>query len=328
MRCPVCSSPLREGAVKCDECGCGILPPPPAGTEPTPFVRPATTPKWPLILSIVGVIAAVAVIAVALLPLFGDDDDGDVVQTATTALTDGTDAEASTSVPSATTVATTEATTETTETTVPSTIDAASTTTGSTSTTEAEPTTTVERTSTTAGGSTSTASTAPSTTAGAAFPSPVSVSLVEATCTAPDSTDSRGNPITFNPLLTIDGRDDTAWRCPGASIRQALVYTLARPADVSAVAALPGYAGEDPFNGIDRFDQNRRVTRARWGCLSATGADIASVEQVFDDRRSMQGLTLTGFDDCAKVVFEILDTSAPGNRDYAAVSEIGIYGPG
>ncbi len=327
MRCPVCSSPLREGAVKCDECGCGILPPPPAGTEPTPFVRPATTPKWPLILSIVGVIAAVAVIAVALLPLFGDDDDDDVVQTATTALTDGTDAEASTSVPSATTVATTEATAAT-DATATSTTEGTSTTTGSTSTTEAEPTTTVERTSTTAGGSTSTASTAPSTTVGAAFPSPVSVSLVEATCTAPDSTDSRGNPITFNPLLTIDGRDDTAWRCPGASIRQALVYTLARPADVSAVAALPGYAGEDPFNGIDRFDQNRRVTRARWGCLSATGADVASVEQVFDDRRSMQGLTLTGFDDCAKVVFEILDTTAPGNRDYAAVSEIGIYGPG
>ena len=93
------------------------------------------------------------------------------------------------------------------------------------------------------------------------FPAPVNIALVEATCTAPDSTDSRGNRITFNPFLTVDGVPDTAWRCPGASIHQALaVHAWPDPRDVTALAAIPGYAGADPFNGMDRFDQNRRVT--------------------------------------------------------------------
>ena len=36
---------------------------------------------------------------------------------------------------------------------------------------------------------------------------------------------------------------------------------------------------------------------------------------------------MTGFTGCAKIVFEILDSSPSGSRDYTAVSEIGIYGP-
>jgi len=315
MRCPICSSPLREGATKCDECGCGILPPPPSGVEPTPFARAASAPKWPLVLSIVGVVAALAVIAVALLPLFDNNDDT-TVSTATS-VTDASGAAASTSAPlSSSDSASGEATSA--PTTVPAT----------TSPSTSSPTTT------SASSGSSSSSSAPSTTAAAAstsagpvFPAPAIVAVVEATCTAPDSTDSRGNRITFNPLLTVDGVPDTAWRCPGDSIHEALLYTLARPSDISAVAAIPGYAGADPFNGSDRFDQNRRVLKARWACFDATGKETASVEQTFTNERRMQGTTVTNFKQCAKVVFEVLDSSAPGNRDYTAVSEIGIYGP-
>lgn len=82
MRCPICSSELREGATTCDECGCGILPPPPTGVEPTAFAREDAAPRWPLILSIIGVVAALGVIAVALFPVFKDDETS--VATATT----------------------------------------------------------------------------------------------------------------------------------------------------------------------------------------------------------------------------------------------------
>lgn len=334
MRCPICSSPLVEGATTCQQCGCGVLPPPPSGSEPTPFVRQQATPRWPLILSIVGVVAALAVIAVALLPLVGDDDDDEVsTSPSATTLADA---------PASTAPATTEPalassaappTTATPTTATPTTSDAPATTDARATSTTAGPTTTrpaptssVAVASTVPTPGTASSTSAPSTTVGA-FPDRVAIAQAQATCTAPNSTDSRGNRISFDPLLTIDEVPETAWRCEGAAINEALLFTLVAPSDITIVGALPGYAGADPFNGTDRFEQNRRVLQARWACLAADGSETATVDQTFADRRDAQYVTVEGFTDCAEVLFEILESSRSGGRDFTAVSEIELLGP-
>lgn len=322
MRCPICSSPLAEGATTCPQCGCGVLPPPAAGTEPSPFVRKETTPRWPLVLSVLGVVAALVVIAVALYPLVDDGDDVATVAGSdpTTTVAGATTAVAVASSPVATTGAPVTTAADATSTAAP--VTSTATTTAAPSTTGARATTTVAATSTVA----STTTVGSTTTTAVTFPDVVAVALVEATCTAPDSTDSRGNPVTFNPLLTIDGAPDTAWRCEGASINEALVFTLVEPSDLEIVGALPGYAGADPFNGTDRFDQNRRVQLARWACLGADGSPVASVQQRFTDERDLQYVTVEGFVGCEQVLFEILESSRSGGRDYTAVSEVELLG--
>ena len=336
MRCPICSHSLEPGTTTCPECGTGILPPPAAGVEPTPFVRSQSAPRWPLVLSIIGIVAALVVIAVALLPLLGNDDDDDAVTTGGTGVS-------TTSVDDGTTVAATESTV-TSESTV---TNSSATSTGGPSTSPAPSTSTSDATSSTSGTSTSPSNTPTSTSNGAmsttaattstsaggtttttiSFPSPLVVAQVEASCVASDSTDSRGNPITFNPLLTIDGNPATAWRCDGDAVHQALVYSLATPGDVTVVGAIPGWAGRDPFLGTDRFDQNRRVSAARWSCLDAGGREVGSAEQDFADRPTAQYLPVSGFVDCAKVVFEVLDSTSSGGRDFTALSEVEVLGP-
>ena len=51
-----------------------------------------------------------------------------------------------------------------------------------------------------------------------------------------------------------------------------------------------------------------------------------------DDARMLlayaaQYLTVEGFTGCAKVVFEILDSSSSGGRDFTAISEVEVLGP-
>jgi hypothetical protein len=313
-----------------------VLPPPPSGSEPTPFVRQQATPRWPLILSIVGVVAALAVIAVALLPLVGDDDDDDQVSTPPSATTvagaTASTAPGPTEPAAATSTAaapTTAAPTTAAPTTAAPTTDGPATT-DEPATTAAPTTTRPAPTSTAAAGTTvapATSSTSGPTTTAGPFPDRVAVAQAQATCTAPDSTDSRGNRISFDPLLTIDEVPETAWRCEGAAINEALLLTLVAPSDVTIVGALPGYAGADPFNGTDRFEQNRRVLQARWACLATDGSETATVDQTFADRRDAQYMTVEGFADCAQVLFEILESSRSGGRDYTAVSEIELLGP-
>lgn len=157
-------------------------------------------------------------------------------------------------------------------------------------------------------------------------PGPLVVALAEATCTASDSTDSRGNNVTFVATNTIDGDPSTAWRCAGNGTGQALTYTLAAPATVTLLGAVPGYAAIDPYNGDDRFVENRRVVSARWSCLAPGGVQTASATQTFADDRQMQTIPVNGFVGCAAIRFEITGTTPAGRRDFTALSDITIGG--
>jgi hypothetical protein len=151
---------------------------------------------------------------------------------------------------------------------------------------------------------------------------PAIPSLVEASCTARGSTDSRGNPVDFKPENTVDGDPAKAWRCEGSGSGVTITYTLPAAARIVQVGAIPGYDRVDPFNNDDRFFENRRVQSATWACLDAAGTVISSAPQSFADDRTMQVQNVTGFDACAAVRIEITDSTPSTRRDFVAISEV------
>ena len=183
----------------------------------------------------------------------------------------------------------------------------------------------------TSAGGTAAPTTAPTAAATTAPPptgpaGPLQVADVSATCTARGSTDSRGNLVKFSSSNVIDGDSGTAWRCEGNGSGVALTLVLAAPSQVTQVGAIPGYARIDPYNGDDRFTENRRVTSLHWVCLDPAGNTVATYDQDFADSRQMQTAEVPNFARCSSVRAEISGTTQPGRRDYTAISEIALAG--
>lgn len=156
---------------------------------------------------------------------------------------------------------------------------------------------------------------------------PLQITGVTASCTAPASTDSRGNPTTFDATNTIDGRDSTAWRCPGDANGATLSFTFATAVQITSVGAEPGYNRIDQFNGDDRWLENRRVTSITWSCVTASGATSGTTSQTFQDVRQVQTTATQGnFDKCATLVATITGATPQGTRDFTAISEVSAAG--
>ncbi len=155
---------------------------------------------------------------------------------------------------------------------------------------------------------------------------PLQVADVNATCTSRGSTDSRGNLVKFSSSNVIDGSNSTAWRCDGNGSGVSLTLALAAPSQVTQVGAIPGYDRIDPYNGDDRFTENRRVTSIQWVCLDPTGTPVATFDQDFSDNRQMQTAEVPNFARCSSVQAKISGTTPPGRRDYTAISEIALAG--
>jgi hypothetical protein len=83
-------------------------------------------------------------------------------------------------------------------------------------------------------------------------------------CVDRPGVDAAGHRVTYQPRNAVDGRHDTAWRCPGRGIGQRLVVRLPRTVAVGAVGLVPGYAKTDPRSGADRYAENNRITAVRW----------------------------------------------------------------
>ncbi|ABW16334.1 conserved hypothetical protein [Parafrankia sp. EAN1pec] len=141
---------------------------------------------------------------------------------------------------------------------------------------------------------------------------------VSASRTAPPALDGAGATISYDATNMVDGTPSTAWRAPGDATDVAIVFTLPEPVRLAAVGLIPGYAKQDPATGVDRFTQNRRISRARW-----VFEDGTSVEQVFQDTARMQRTpvdVVTG-----RILLQVLAT-VPGSPDFdfTAVSDAQI----
>jgi hypothetical protein len=149
---------------------------------------------------------------------------------------------------------------------------------------------------------------------------PVAVDAISADCTAPPGRDSAGRKVTYVPENAIDGKVQTAWRCPGTAVGQKLTLRFAADADVAEVGLVPGYAKTDPESGIDRYAENNRITRVRW-----TLGDGTSVVQRLDPNPRSRALQVVRVPRTTSdvITLEILGVER-GPRNTTAISEVAV----
>jgi hypothetical protein len=149
------------------------------------------------------------------------------------------------------------------------------------------------------------------------------IGSASAECTAEPSVDAGGRPVGYAAGNMLDGARQTAWRCDGDGRGVSLRFALARPTLVAAVGLIPGYAKTDPFNGVDRYAQNRRIARVRW-----TFGDGTWVEQTLDTRRTVRRLQTVRIPPVrTRLVRLTIEDSVPAGRDTVAVSTVRVATP-
>jgi hypothetical protein len=142
---------------------------------------------------------------------------------------------------------------------------------------------------------------------------------VTADSTSPPSLDDSGRPVAYDAANVVDGRADTAWRTAGDASTQSLHFDFGRPVHLATVGLIPGYAKTDASTGVDRFLQNRRIASVAW-----TADDGYSIVQDFRDQRTLQ--TVAYDRTTTSLTLTILRTTAPGDRDFTALSEVEFTG--
>src|SRR5262249_47427633 len=110
---------------------------------------------------------------------------------------------------------------------------------------------------------------------------------VRASSTADPGVDSQGSPITYDPQNAVDGQPETASRVAGDGVEQWIELDFGAEVAVQSIGLIPGYDKIDPFDGTDRFFQNRIVRLVR---LEFSGS--APVRASFAKSRDMQFVSL------------------------------------
>lgn len=134
-----------------------------------------------------------------------------------------------------------------------------------------------------------------------------------------DSTDSCGEPTSYQPIFSVDSVRETAWMVSGDGVGAVLTIELAEPSIVSEVGLVPGYDKLDPCTGTDRFDEMRRVTAVRW-----TLDDGISIDQELSPTRTLQTTSENLPVVTSRVTMTIVSTTEPGvdRLDHTPVSEV------
>lgn len=109
--------------------------------------------------------------------------------------------------------------------------------------------------------------------------------LASALCVSDPSQDCGGTPFTYEPAKAVDGLSDTAWRCDGEEVGQQLRISFAGRITLTSIGMIPGYAKTDPYDGTDRYAQNRRIS-----AVDYTFDDGSTVRQSFDTSASARSL--------------------------------------
>ncbi|WP_210438103.1 NADase-type glycan-binding domain-containing protein [Nocardioides xinjiangensis] len=140
--------------------------------------------------------------------------------------------------------------------------------------------------------------------------------------TALPTTDLDGALVTYGAARMGDGDPATAWRVPGDATGQTVTITLPRPAVVTRVGIINGYAKQ--VAGVDWYLNNRRILAATWGFDDGT-----TVEQTFVQRPAVQRLQVPPVETTA-LTLTLTAVTPPGTgdlgRDYTAISEVSVTG--
>ncbi|GAB4204705.1 MAG: hypothetical protein OHK0022_30110 [Roseiflexaceae bacterium] len=127
----------------------------------------------------------------------------------------------------------------------------------------------------------------------------------------------------YDPSNVIDRQSDTAWRVPGDGVGESLTIDFSQPAILVEIHLIPGYDKIDPYDGTDRFYQNRRVKRVRFEFSDGT-----SQEGDLRDDRSLQMLQIRPVltSSVRIVILETYEPLASQPRDFTPISEIVMIG--
>ncbi|MEP6526757.1 MAG: hypothetical protein ABJA86_06295 [Nocardioidaceae bacterium] len=147
---------------------------------------------------------------------------------------------------------------------------------------------------------------------------PVHVVNTSATCVASPGVDGGGNTVTYRAGNMLDDDPTTAWRCDGDGRGVTLSLLLGDPTTIVAVGLIPGYAKTDPYDHIDRYAENRRISKVRW--TFGGGNWIEQTLSTDPKSRRLQTLRIPKVTS-DRVTLEILD-SVPGSRDTVAISAV------
>jgi hypothetical protein len=147
---------------------------------------------------------------------------------------------------------------------------------------------------------------------------------VKVGCQAPQTTDDAGNPVYYVPEQMFDGQMNTAWRCNGNGIGQAVTFEFPTGTNIVEVGLVNGYAKVDPASGARRYGEYRRITKATW-----TFANGASFQQSLEDgMKTVQRLNIPS-QPGNQVTLTIEASTGPGSnargRDAVLISEV-VFG--
>jgi serine/threonine protein kinase len=142
---------------------------------------------------------------------------------------------------------------------------------------------------------------------------------VTASHTAPPSKDASGNVVTYLPKNVIDGNVETAWRTAGNGRGEILTLVFSGSVEIVRVGLIPGYAKYDPETSANRFLQDRIITDVRYLIPG-----VAPTDQHFQPDPYPQYVRLSAT--TTQITVKILGTTKPGGADFAAISEIYVYG--
>ncbi len=151
------------------------------------------------------------------------------------------------------------------------------------------------------------------------------IARATASNTAQSSLDSQGNPVTYGADNAVDGILDTTWRVPGTGIGESLRLEFAAPIVIEEVQIIPGYAKIDPYDGTNRFLQNRRIRRVRLEFSDGTSTEAQLIEQMTLQPIQVASVTT---DFVRIVVLETTDPGATDGRDFTAISEVVVLRSG
>jgi hypothetical protein len=150
----------------------------------------------------------------------------------------------------------------------------------------------------------------------------VSQALVTAPKMAPPSEDSQGNTVTYLSDNMLDGEPDTAWRMEGDGSGGVVWLNFERPVRIDRVGIINGYAKVDPFDGTDRYKQNRRITGVTW-----IFSDGSEVRQRLDRSPEMQYADVAGvMTRTVRLRIDSVSAVPRAGKDYTAISEVTLSG--
>ncbi len=149
---------------------------------------------------------------------------------------------------------------------------------------------------------------------------------VTADCQAPAAVDDAGAKVSYEPSLTEDGDDATAWRCDGSGVGKTLTLTLPEGSKVAELGLVNGYAKTDPKTDKDRYGEYRRITAVSW--ILDDGVTVSQTLQEGPEDPQTIRIPTT---ETRQVMLRIDASTEPGSgaatRDAVLISEISVGTP-